>query len=807
MRVLSLSDLSSLKTKAKNGDRIAQWQLAMCILYGQSDSSKGESLFAYLTSHSASPDENALLLMGYACEHAIGTPKDYASAIDYYSRAYDQHYNIKSSGKASEIDGTKAMKELESRYDKLVKKISQIVALKDFCQYKDGRFLFPWTNTTRKSLEGTLPQLSKDIAEFSELFTKAITDLKDENHGRWEFLYQDTLLMPVEVIKALSARDQLEQYFRKNGHQVFPADVYFNNAVGRCLIDDDEAHDNDYIIGGLLNMAGHEDNALWQYRVGLWYEYCDNDIEPMTASYWYDQAKKEIPAATTALERVHGGLNYKIITNAKEGTVKDCQALTTRSSKNPQNSIGWIIESALRGDESAIQRLENNQLSPKGQSSIFVTQSSADDTQPYYTLLKEEADADKRAAQQWEKLMQAEKAEYRKRIEEEERRKAEEERRRIEAERKAKAEAIRKAKETEEAKRRAEQEKKDYAARCENLITDIKKIANKYNDLTDKWEKEGLPKYNLLPTELKESEDKFEELIMSATLKWWQIPFYKRGTWNIRELLSYEKKEGKEKLGKLSKKKKEIEDTSIILERNLDVKGEENNAELLEKRLKESTETFKKYNKYVNEAFKSIDAVNIHIARLMDESAKQLVKPEFSWERSLFNIFTTCVVVSIVLVLFDMPYGHRYLLLSCCCLGICKVSKTSGFSLIGIIKGIFLGVMGGLFLKFILWIILSLFGGGSSSSDSDNDEVSDSIAIFSSISEESVKETETADKQTPDSIDATEDMIGGASDLDEMLKAQKEAAEEMRKAQEHAMKEMREAQKQAMEEMRKAMGQ
>jgi len=463
LRSLTSEDLKSLKYKAQEGDSTAQWKYAMCILYEQVDSSKVESLFDFFDSSTANADEDALLLRGCACEHAIGIPKDYAKAIDYYSKAYDQLYNIKPSGKASAIDGAKAMKELELRYDKLVKKISQIVALKNFCQYKDKRFIFPWTETTRKSLEGILPQLSKDIAEFGELFTKAITDLKDESQGRWEFLYQDTLLMPVEVIKALVARDQLEQHLKKNGHQVFPADVYFNNAVGRCLIDDDDAYDNDYIIGGLLNVAGHEGNPLWQYRTGLWYEYCDNNLEPQTAEYWYEQAKKELPAAKTAIERLQNSLNFRILVNAKEGTAKDCQTLMKRSSKNPQNSIGWMIESALRGDESAIQRLENNQLSPKGQSSILGTQSSADDNQHYYTLLKKEIFADQKALHQWENTVLAEKEAYRKRIEEEARRKAEAERRRLEAERKAKEEAIRKAREAEEAKRRAEEEAKRRA--------------------------------------------------------------------------------------------------------------------------------------------------------------------------------------------------------------------------------------------------------------------------------------------------------------------------------------------------------
>ena len=470
LRSTSPEELNSLKEKAKKEDNIAKYKTAMCVLYAQDEKNKDYDIHQYLNPSETSNDEMAFLLLGYAFEHAIGISKNYAKAVECYSKAYDLLNKIQPSTKGTIRGGTNAFKEMEKQYDNLVKQITKVITVKNFCQFKDGNFIFPWDSTTRNSLIKLLPQLSNDIAEFGELYAKTITNLKGEEQGEWEFRYQDTLLMPLEIMKTLAARDSLEQYLVENGHQVFPADPYFNNALGRCLIDDDDANDYDYIIGGLLNMAGHEENPLWQYRAGLWYEYCDNNLEPQTAEYWYEQAKKELPAAKTALERLQNSLNYRILVNAKEGTAKDCQTLMKRSSKNPQNSIGWIIESALRGDESAIQRLENNQFSPQGQSSILGAQTSADDNQQYYTLLKKEVSADQKALHQWENTVLVEKEAYRKRIEEEARRKAEAERRRLEAERKAKEEAIRKAREAEEAKRRAEEETKRRAEEAKRRV-------------------------------------------------------------------------------------------------------------------------------------------------------------------------------------------------------------------------------------------------------------------------------------------------------------------------------------------------
>ena len=628
LRALKPEEIKSLKEKAKKGDCMAQWKMAMCILYAQTEVGKGESIFTYLNPAIEANEPMALLLMGYIYEHAFETSKNYAKAVECYCKAYDVLNEIQSTNKSDKKDVTGTLREIEKRYDKLVKQVTQVVSIKKFCHFKDGQFLFPWTDETRNSIKKILPQLSSDIASYGVLHKKVITNLQEEKQGQLEFCFQDTLLMPIEVMKTLAARDVLNHFFEENGLQYLPSDPFFNNALGRCLIDDDDAYDNDYIIGGLLNMAGHEGDPLWQYRVGLWYEYCDNNLEPKTAAYWYEKAKDGIPAAKIALGRLEGSLQYRILENPKEGTAKDCQSLYSRSSKNPQNSISWIIESAMRGDASAIQRLEQKQFTPKGKTSIFSESFEAKDNETFYSLLKEEASADKKVIELWSRKMQKEKDEYRKRVEEEERRRKEEERKRLEAERKAEEERIRKIKEAEEAKRRAEEErirkekeaaeeairkakkaeedrirkakeaeeakrraeedakrkaKADEEAKrraeeaqkretelCNKYLAELKNIEKDYNSLHAKWEKYGAAEMKSLSKEWGSPVEYGKDFLnVAANRQWWQYPFYVQGEWTVSKL----QVKNKEVFEILKKKEEIIDCTSNKLKKLFDTNG------------------------------------------------------------------------------------------------------------------------------------------------------------------------------------------------------------------------------------------
>jgi len=694
LRAISSEELSLLKEKAKSGDSMAICKMVLCILYAQADGSKDE-IQKYLTPAVAAKDEMALLLQGYTYEHAIGTSKNYAKAVDCYSKAYDLLNKIHSSDKELK-DGAKALQELEAEYDNLTKRIAQIVTIKKFCQFKDGKFHFLWNSETREGLGKLLPKISQDVAEFGELYAKAITKLNVEEQGKWEFRYQDTLLMPLEMIKALAARDYFESFLKENALQVFPADTYFNNALGRCLIDDDDAHDNDYIISGLLNMAGHEGDALWQYRAGLWYEYCDNNLEPKTAEYWYEQSKNGIPAAKIALERVKGSLQYRLLDNLREGTAKECQTLMNRSSKNPQNGVSWLIECALRGDESALQRLERNHFTPKGENFVYYSKFISESTKPYYSLLKEEAYADKEANKEWFSKMLKDKEAYYKRILDEERRKAEEERRREEAIRKAKEaeeakrraeeEARRKAEEerirkeeeakrrAEEAKRRAEEEAKrkaeeearrkaeeekkrlnaqrKYAEQCHSLIRDIKSIGFKIEVLVSQWQNALLAEFNPLVDNLAEAERVCGEKLNTYKRKWWQVPFYQKEVVDPDELFEEECRKAQKKVTRFKEIDKDFNSVSAKLEELMHISDIENDKKLLEERLKDLQiykDTLSDKTKEGLSIFKSLKS---QIENLKNGKSMHLCAPTFDLFRSITSLGILIIVLNLVLVLF-----------------------------------------------------------------------------------------------------------------------------------------------------------
>ena len=75
LRRLSAEKLSLLEEKSQSGDNMAQWQMAMAILYGQANSRSIDDIAGLLTMAISQENANALLLMGYLYEHALGVSK------------------------------------------------------------------------------------------------------------------------------------------------------------------------------------------------------------------------------------------------------------------------------------------------------------------------------------------------------------------------------------------------------------------------------------------------------------------------------------------------------------------------------------------------------------------------------------------------------------------------------------------------------------------------------------------------------------------------------------------------------------
>ena len=394
LRSITSTEIKALQAKADGGDSVAKWQMALCILFGQCRLSDYKLCHKYLNSLAAEDDDKALLLLGYLHEHAFGCEKDYAKAIEFYARAYDSAKPIakKKTGKNEENIGG-----LELSHRTIVQSIKEIIEFKDLCAFKDGTFVFPWTGETRRRIVAHLPVVCTELEQFNALYSTVTPKLDDDKRGEWEFRYQDEILMPLEVLKSLVARDDLDQRFKDNGFKCLPHDVFFDEALGRCMIDDDDREDRDYIIGGLLRVAGHDANPLWQYRVGLWFEYCDDNFEPQTAAYWYSRASKALDLASASLDRIKGKAEYRILENLNEGTIEDCKRFYLKSSGNAESSLTWQIEGALRGDDEALHAL---QALPDEKEKRRVARASQE-TDPFYKIVEEERNADKKALSKW----------------------------------------------------------------------------------------------------------------------------------------------------------------------------------------------------------------------------------------------------------------------------------------------------------------------------------------------------------------------------------------------------------------------
>ena len=90
---------------------------------------------------------------------------------------------------------------------------------------------------------------------------------------------------------------------------------------------------------------------------------------------------------------------------------------TISPANNPQNSIGWLIESALRGDHSALDRIEKNQLAPQNGKSVLNKDNFSDSPKSFSAMLEEESAYDKEYYRAWAAAVKKERALYRKRLE------------------------------------------------------------------------------------------------------------------------------------------------------------------------------------------------------------------------------------------------------------------------------------------------------------------------------------------------------------------------------------------------------
>ncbi|MBQ8070585.1 MAG: WG repeat-containing protein [Bacteroidales bacterium] len=413
-------------------------------------------------------EASASLLLGLMKEVSA----DYSSAIRLYSKGYWQ-LNPDSSKTAGKV--------ASDQFSSLRIGIQSIISTQGFCSYSGGKFQFRFTDPIRKELSSKLPSLSRDLDRYREdVLEKAPKEIEGEaQHKYWNLLF-----MPLTVISAAAGRDYINSWLEERGFPTFKPNPQFENAIGRCLIDDDDSTDNDYIISGLRIIAGHDKDPWWQYLTGLWYENDPDSKDLKEAALWYEMAKSHLPAASDGFERVTSNPIYRIPDSIEEGTAQECMRLAQSYGTNRELANAWNIEAALRGDTSAVRKLE--QMSPAIEKDIKKST-------PFYSVVQSEQKSLESNLRSWKsgvsalvRKMQKEEEDRIRKEEEERLRKELEEKLRLEREEKLRLEKEEKLRREEEERLRKEQEERLRKEREEKLRKEQEEKLRKEKEEMDK---------------------------------------------------------------------------------------------------------------------------------------------------------------------------------------------------------------------------------------------------------------------------------------------------------------------------------
>ena len=156
-----------------------------------------------------------------------------------------------------------------------------------------------------------LAEYNRLVEEFKIYLDAYTSDSDDEKYGYWTYLYEDVLNLTYEICNALMGRYTLFQYFMYSRFLNIDDNKYFLFALRRCLKDDDYGSDNDDITSGLLLIASHDDDPVWQNRVGLWYEFRNENKDLLLSEYWYKKAASSmLPEAQVNIDRLKWKKEY-----------------------------------------------------------------------------------------------------------------------------------------------------------------------------------------------------------------------------------------------------------------------------------------------------------------------------------------------------------------------------------------------------------------------------------------------------------------------------------------------------------------
>lgn len=443
-----------LQNQAQTGNVTAQYNVGLCHLYGQNTKVDYKEAYLWFEKAAQQGDKLAGLFLGYFNELGVGKSNNYTQAIycyKTYSPSITEYDKTALWEKAKKVDEKEIDNLLSEIYQKANKIGEAILKIKGFCVYypKDNSFNFKWTDNTRSEFKQPLQEYNKLVEEFKIYLDAYTSDTDDEKYGYWIYVYEDILNLTYEMCNALVGRDTLFRYLDKAGLPATEKNKNFEFALGRCLIDDNDNTDNDYIISGLLLVAGHDEDPIWMNKVGLWYEFRNENKDLLQAEFWYKKAVAlKLSAAQVNIERLKGKKEYKLIADKTEGSSEDRLKIVKSIRGNEELRNKWLLSAAILGNENATELLSTT-IDVKGDN-IY---NKACRFEPSWKKIELEQVDCKKKIDAWKQIVDNNRKKY---IEDENRRiKKEEEARRKAAEAAARIKAA-----EEEARRKAEEERR-----------------------------------------------------------------------------------------------------------------------------------------------------------------------------------------------------------------------------------------------------------------------------------------------------------------------------------------------------------
>ena len=353
---LTQEDIKSLKSGADSGNPGDLVRLGMRLLYFSGEKVAYTEAARCFEEAANGNNELGALMSGFMYENSLsGNAEGSANlsrAIEYYSKGFDLHLGVKSSDVATKD----IIKSFTKDFPDLRKKVLDL-PVSSFCAYsvKNSTCSFKYNGALISKLESQIAELTAKVSRYSTL--AEMTDISaDEAIIAHQYL--NLIMLPIQVVKAAIARNRLYARLDEMSFPSMEPNKYLDWAMGKCIVDDDDPLDNDYIISGLRILSGHDQEPSWMYRTGLWYEYDSESKDLMEACVWYKKASGFKPA-NVALERVQAKHEYRMMTDAGVGTGQECRSIAMEYNSNRELATYWTIQAALRGDIDSISSLNS----------------------------------------------------------------------------------------------------------------------------------------------------------------------------------------------------------------------------------------------------------------------------------------------------------------------------------------------------------------------------------------------------------------------------------------------------------------